>query len=408
MPKTKRTPEKFHFVKEKLSTLRTRPKEDRRIVFDEHTAGLGLVVFPSGTRTFFHLKYVNSYPRRTTIGRFPDLSIEQARGKASELNSKFARWKMDGFAGESPLVKRQSPTLADLAAQYVEKHLRQHAARPGKAAEAVEWQIGKYLASWKNRKAGSIRKTDVVSLQEEIGEKHGKTTANRVLQTLRAIFNFAKDGELYAGENPATRVKLFHEEKRTRFLQPDELGKLFRALKKESNRDLCDFVNLALWTGARRGDVLSMRWVDVFLDNNRWEVPHPKSRRPYNVALTPEAVAILRNRRKRTKESQWVFPGSGETGHLVNLKSAWRKLLKRAKITGVRIHDLRRTLGSYQAAQGTSLQIIGKSLGHQSVQATQIYSQLNLDPIRESVMAATRAMLAAGKKKPRLLEASHG
>jgi site-specific recombinase XerD len=82
------------------------------------------------------------------------------------------------------------------------------------------------------------------------------------------------------------------------------------------------------------------------------------------------------------------------------VKGAWRKLLERAELDDkdLRLHDLRRTLGSYQAAQGTALNIIGKSLGHTSIAATQIYAQLDLDPIRASVMAATRTIIAGSKK----------
>jgi integrase len=94
-----------------------------------------------------------------------------------------------------------------------------------------------------------------------------------------------------------------------------------------------------------------------------------------------------------------VFPGPGKTGHLVEPKGAWQRILKRAKITNLRIHDLRRTLGSWQVAQGVSLAIIGKSLGHKSLQATQVYSRLTLDPVRDAMEKATDALLA--KRIPR-------
>lgn len=379
----------------------------RLTVFDEHTAGLGFTVFPSGVRSFFHLRLVRGYPQRTTIGRFPDLSVEQARGKASELNTALAKWRLNGYAGETPFETRHDPTLDDLATQYVERQIRAHAAHPDRAAKAVEWQVAKYLASWRNRKIGSIRKADIVGLHERLGRECGKPTANRTVQMMRAMFYWAEEAGLWQGVNPAAGVKFFHESKRTRFLQPDELPRFFATLAKEKNVDLRDFVNLAMWTGARRGDVFSMRWENVSLDDNRWQVPDPKNRTPYSVPLTPEAIEILEARKGRAKDSPWVFPSRGRTGHIVDLKSAWRKLLERAHLgdKDLRQHDLRRTLGSYQAAQGTNLNIIGKSLGHTSIAATQIYAQLNLDPVRASVMSATRTMIAASKKKPKQLKA---
>jgi integrase len=151
-----------------------------------------------------------------------------------------------------------------------------------------------------------------------------------------------------------------------------------------------------------------MRWQDLALADNRWEIPHPKNRTPYVVALTPEAVEILKVRRKCTGLGKWVFPSKrGRTGHITNFKRGWSKLLKRAGLADkdLRQHDLRRTLGSYQAAGGTSLGIIGKSLGHKSLAATQIYAQLDLDPVREAVLTATRVMIKASKKKPKQLTA---
>jgi integrase len=63
----------------------------------------------------------------------------------------------------------------------------------------------------------------------------------------------------------------------------------------------------------------------------------------------------------------------------------------------LRIHDLRRSLGSWQASTGASGFVIGKSLGHKSQQATQIYARLNLDPVRDSIEKATQAMMTAGR-----------
>ena len=85
--------------------------------------------------------------------------------------------------------------------------------------------------------------------------------------------------------------------------------------------------------------------------------------------------------------------------HLVNPNRVWNRILERAGIDDLRIHDLRRTLGSWQAKTGASLVTIGKSLNHKSLNATAIYARLDLDPVRESVNTATAAMMEAGKPK---------
>jgi integrase len=95
----------------------------------------------------------------------------------------------------------------------------------------------------------------------------------------------------------------------------------------------------------------------------------------------------------------FVFPGRGKTGHLAEPKKGWQRILSRADLGDLRIHDLRRTLGSWQAKQGASLAIIGKSLNHKNQNTTAIYARLDLDPVRESVNGANTAMFEAGGLK---------
>jgi integrase len=123
--------------------------------------------------------------------------------------------------------------------------------------------------------------------------------------------------------------------------------------------------------------------------------------------LIKEAVEILKNRKKEnakmnleTLQAEHVFPSIvSKSGHLTDPKKAWYRILKEAQVDNLRLHDIRRTLGSYQAITGASLPIIGKSLGHKSSQATQIYSRMNLDPVRQSIEKAIGLIGSYGNKK---------
>jgi len=216
---------------------------------------------------------------------------------------------------------------------------------------------------------------------------------------LRAIFNKAADWG-YEGPNPARGIKKFPERSRERFLQADELPNFFKAVAEEANDAVRDFILISLLTGARRGNVLAMRWADVNLERATWTIPTTKTDDSLTVPLVPEAVAILAGRQGRA-QGEYVFPAKSKSGHLAEPKTAWARILKRAGIKDLHVHDLRRTLGSWQAAQGASLVIIGKSLGHRNVSTTAIYSRLNIDPVRRSVEAATKAMLAAAGAQPK-------
>jgi integrase len=380
--------------------------EKRATYHDVQVRDLGLRVEATGRKCFFWFRKVLGRPTFKLVGTFPQTSVQEARGMAMELSGQLDKFRRNDYQTPNPFQDhRTEPTLGRLFEQYTAMQLRQYAKR-AEAAEREARYVFKHMSAWSDRKLGHITRRDVLDLHADIGEKH-RTQANRVLQLLKAMYGFAQRTEMWSGQNPAMGVKLFHEEKRTRFVQPDELPRLFMALRDEPSADLRDFVLLCLWTGARKSDVLSMRWENVWLADNRWDIPDPKNNEPYPVPLTPEAVSILSERLKVRREGNpWVFPSSGKSGHVTDLKKRWHALLERAGIEDLHIHDLRRTLGSWQAAQGSSLLVIGKSLGHKSTAATQIYARLNLDPVRASVEAATRAMIVAGAKEAKALEAA--
>lgn len=134
------------------------------------------------------------------------------------------------------------------------------------------------------------------------------------------------------------------------------------------------------------------------LDRQEWRIRETKNGTPQTVTLSPEALAILCER-KPIEPATFVFPGIGSTGHLREPKKGWQRVLARAGIENLRIHDLRRTLGSWQAKTGASLAIIGKSLNHKNQNTTAIYARLDQEPVRASVNTATSAMMEAGGLK---------
>jgi integrase len=253
------------------------------------------------------------------------------------------------------------------------------------------------LAKWGKRQLSIFKDTDFGKLHSEIGKEH-PTTANRVIAMASSLFGYATEHKLFRGINPAHGIKKFPETKRDRFLQSDELPSFFRALAEETNDTLRDYFLISLLTGARRSNVQEMQWKQIHFDRAEWRIPTTKNGDPQTVTLTPEVIEILNER--RNCDPLWVFPGTGITGHLVEPKKAWKRVLDRAGLEDLRIHDLRRTLGSWQAKTGASLVIVGKSLNHKSPSTTAIYARLDLDPIRASVERATGAMLTAAGIKP--------
>jgi len=267
--------------------------------------------------------------------------------------------------------------------------------------------------NWERRKLSSIESGEVRRLMNALKDGIGVHTANRTLELLRAVYNKVIAWKLYSGENPCHGLEKFKMKSRERFLTGEELPHFFKALSQTENKDFRDFVLLSLTTGARKANVLAIKWGDIDFDNLIWTVPGEFSKNgdPLTLPLTSAAVEVLEERKamrekqndlKEPKEelSEWVFPAVRSTsGHMENPKKHWAALLQSAGLKNLRLHDLRRSLGSWAAMSGASLAIIGRALGHKSVDATQIYARLQVDPVRAAMELATSEMLGrAGYK----------
>ncbi|MDP1527674.1 MAG: tyrosine-type recombinase/integrase [Rhodocyclaceae bacterium] len=402
---------RFRFLKAKIETL-TAPETGRTTYYDAEVQKLALRVTAAGSKTFYVVKRADEGMVWVKLGTFPDMTIEQARNEATKKLSDFATGKnpakikreekqkltfgqafdqyMKLYAGPRgiktaddmrALWERCLGPMPDLPAK---KHGRKRVKHPG----GVDWS---------GRKLDQIENKDVRALHAKVAATT-PVLANRVIELVSSIYNRAKEWG-YVGTNPATDITPFKETKRDRFIRHDELPRFFKALEADTSVDFKHFVLLSLLTGVRRGNVLAARWEEINLEMNLWRVPDTKNGDPLNVPLVPEAVAILQERNPQAQG--FIFAGESATGHISPPKERWRKLLERAGLEDFTIHDLRRSLGSWQAIGGASLAVIGKSLGHKSADATMIYARLSIDPVRQSVTSATSAMLtAAGVKKP--------
>ncbi len=377
---------KFNFTKAAIETL-PMPEKGWKYYYDLKVQGLGVGIGTTGKKSFILYRKINGRPERIRLGRYPDLTIEQARWKALELNAEIAK-------GRSPADRireaKQEMTLGDLFKEYMERRAEFNR-RPDKPRSIYRL----YLSGWSNRKLSAIKHEEVDRLHKKIGRDNGQVTANIALKLLHVMFNKAiNEWRIWKGENPAHGIVKFSEQSRDRFLQSDELPRFFKAVAEEGNETIRDYVLLSLLTGARRSNVLGMRWQDINFSRAEWRIPTTKNGTPQTVALSPEAIEILQSR-KALNDTVFVFSGSGRSGHLEEPKKGWKRILNRSGIQDLRLHDLRRTLGSWQAKTGASLAIIGKSLNHKNPSTTAIYARLDLDPVRDSINKATSAIMKA-------------
>jgi integrase len=394
----KKTSKAIRFTKAVIDAL-TAPKAGRDVYKDTEARHLRLFVTATA-KTFYLVKKIHGKVAFVKIGRHPELTISEARAQTAEAGARLAK----GEDTRRPVADKM--LFGELFARYMAEFVMPHKKRSWKEQQRMHDVL---FPSWDKRAIKDISHDMVSVLHRRIGTERGEYQANRVLGLIRRVFNFGINGIQIKMDNPARGVEMFDEKSRERYMAGDELARFFTALNDEQTPVVWrDFFALALWTGARRSNVQAMRWQDVDMGTATWTIPGEQSKNgdQLRVVLSTAALDILRQRKATTGKSDYVFPARGKTGHIVSPKNAWRDILALAGIANLRIHDLRRTFGSWQAATGASLLVIGKTLGHKNQKTTEVYSRLNLDPVRASVDKATAAMVAAinGQAKPEVAQ----
>jgi len=286
------------------------------------------------------------------------------------------------------LQKRQELTVGALADLYIERPARLHK----RSWIEDQRKIRLYFAEFRRFKISTLTTETVACWHQRIGDESGRYMANRCLTLLATMFNLAAQWKLVA-RNPTKGIKRFREEKRERFLNADEVGRLLASLSAEPSPYWSAYFRLAIFLGCRKNELLTAQWKDVNLQDGVWLIPQTKAGRPHSLPLPQPAIEILKNLPSSGK-SEWLFPSHKTPGQkLSRADDAWYRIRQKAGLPDVRIHDLRRTLGSWLAAQGCSLPLIGKTLNHSDVSTTQIYARLNLDPVREALEKNAALML---------------
>lgn len=380
----------INFTKTALESLPTTGVDYQ--ISDIRTQGLILRVNPGGRKSYMLYRRIGNKMTRIGIGRFADISLEEARRQATFLNAQI----MNGIRPNEVLKeKKAEPTLNCLFNRYYHEHLKPHTKRPEDNKALYERDLKPLLG---RLRLSEITRKMMKKIHLDIaGTKTGKAQANRILTIASAIFNFGIKEEIFNGRNPCFGIKKFRVKSRDRFLSREELVKFFDALSWEDEL-FQDFFLLSLYVGARKTTMLMMRWEHVDLDLARWRIPEDETKnRDVNIYVLSEPSLEILTRRKNTNQlcsnpSKYVFPGEGSVGHLVDPKRAWARIKRRMAISDIRIHDLRRTLASYMAINGSSLPVIGMALNHKSRASTEIYARLSQDPIKDALNAAVGVM----------------
>jgi integrase len=396
--------DKRHLTDTAVKRLRT-PKTGKEITLDDEVTGFGVRVTAADARSFV-LRYTTRAGRERTytIGDATVWRCTDARAKARDL-------RRDIEDGGDPLAdiedERSAPTVWELCDRFEAEHLPRK--RP-RTADDYRRMLAIHVRPHfgQHTKVADVRFEDVDALHRRITKAGSTYAANRCIAVLSKMFSLAVRWRMRP-DNPAKGIERNPEAKRKRYLSGPEMARLTGALAKYPDKQAADIVRLLLLTGCRRGEAMAARWADLDLSNGIWTKPGSttKQRTDHVVPLSAPARQLLadiaeRYAREHPKKplGEYVFPGTGGTGHIVEIKKPWRHICKAAGITGLRVHDLRHSFASQLASGGASLPLIGALLGHSNPNTTHRYSHLFDDPQRAAVERVGAVVTAASKPTP--------
>lgn len=271
-------------------------------------------------------------------------------------------------------------TLSDLVDRYVDEVLPTKPKNASNSKQHLLWwkdKIGAYSLADVTPALVVQCRNDLLATTTRRGTKMANATVVRYMASLSHAFSLAVKDWQWVDDSPLRKVSKPKEPRgRERFLSDSERAALLQACKASSSRYLYTVVVLALSTGMRRGEIMSLRWPQVDIPRGRILLYETKNDTSRAVPLTGLALTLMSDLAKvRRIDTDLVF--SSEAGaHPVDLTKPWTTALGRANLTNFRFHDLRHSAASYLAMNGATTIEIAAVLGHKTLQMVKRYSHL--------------------------------
>ena len=213
-------------------------------------------------------------------------------------------------------------------------------------------------------------------------------TVNRDLALLKTMYNRALQWKFFQGENPVRGVTFFSERQKERILDDDEARRLVEA----STKSLRPVVIVALNTGMRISEILSLRWGNVNFPRRFLFIERSKNGRSRKVPMNSDVLRTLAGLRRNGEE--FVFAKERSSGPLRSVRTAFLNALEKAKLSNVRFHDLRHTFATNLVMNGVDLVTVKEILGHSEIAMTVRYSH----PSDSRKMDAVERLVIQGKR----------
>lgn len=387
--------QKMKLTKSNVDKAQPIEGKDQTFYRDTELKGFALRITSSGVKSFVVETLIGNKVRRITIGRYGKLTAEQARIEAKKLLGKIATG-IDPIA-ERKQAKAKSVTLKEVFEDYLK-------ARKGlKPTTVFDYQrvMKEAFSSWLNKPLLDITKDMIARRHNQLGEtSHAR--ANLAMRVLRALFNFAMaqyedtQGRSLIIENPVKRLSQsrswYRVERRQNFIKSHELAPWYEAVMKLENHILRDYLLLLIFTGLRRNEAAQLTWNQIDFKAKTLTIIDTKNYEKHTLPLSDYLFDLL-NQRKIASTNEYVFPGSGAGGYIVEPRKQMEKVIKTSGIHFI-IHDLRRTFITIAESLDISAYAVKRLANHKMKQdITSGYIITDVERLRKPMQQITDYLL---------------
>lgn len=386
-----------NFTVKMLDNLPNAKPGKRPMYHDDKVKGLSLRITDRGVKSFFVRQRTNGTPRMNTLGRYPAMTIDQARDTARKVLNSFS-------AGINPRDEKRdknthSIRLNQVMDNYItsrNKNLKQ------KTIDDYRILFNGFLSEWKNKELNSITR-DMVEKKHILIGKKSIYRANGTMRLLRALYNYAigayedSKGNPIIQHNPVQRIShnksWYREKTRSNIVQPNDLKAWFTAVKSlpenkinairvNLSDTISDYLLFIVFTGLRQSEAAGLLWESVDFNNEVFTVMDTKNHTDHMLPLTEYLINLLKNRQNKST-SVFVFPGNNPDSSIVN---PYKQIKKVREDSGIyfTMHDLRRTFATIADSLDIQHHIIKRLMNHSNNDVTiKHYVKPSIERLRE-------------------------
>jgi integrase len=407
---------KFRFTKKRLEAIQ-KPQSRTRF-YDEAIEGLIIDVTPNHVMSFRVYKWLASENRPITItlGKFPNMTIEQARTQSKKHLLQISDGKNP--IKEKKVKLQESYTLDFVFADYLEKRKLQKSTVRGYIQV-----INCYFKDYREKPLKSLDETVIKNIHSVVSTT-SQAQADLAMRVMRALFNFAKyeyrgnENEIIYKENPVKILSHLrnwnHVPRKQTRISKSQLGNFFatiEAFRKEAyivsdlfTSSVCDFVEMAIFTGLRKSELLNLNWDAINLADRSYFISKTKNGTPLELPIGDRLLTILKNRLSQRTDSDYVFNSNSIYGRVIEPKKVIAKIGENAGINFT-LHDLRRTFTTTAESLNVGTYTIKRLLNHKTKRddVTAGYTVLTPEELREPAQAIeNEILLQADLKKKKI------